>query len=533
MRPCSIIPRMVTHHSSNWGRVKNAPFQIETQPLCHSSFKSESPDLGPESPIEWKNIFSMRQMNLATLAGRQSGIRETSMKAQKIRSRYIMSASKSLDILRQNLQSALNDDIDNVIKSYLQKYFAPAVTNIRLNMGDASVKEEQIREVCRTILENAKLMYANSPVSKSKCSPTDVSQLIDCRLSKNYSSEKQKRLEKQGKQEDVERPKATFMVKSKGTSGELPTNSFSRRNSISDELIAYTLKRPIPDSVNLEMNALNSQLNNNLNNPLNGSLTCDIDNMNSALSSPLQDSLNESLHESIDDSIKLKLYESPSSTSDKSLFSLASPLDSESKWSPSRIKANTLFVISPCNVKDIGIDSELLLQHPELFRYTVDQEDLDWLVIQKQIILPLDSILSINLLLLDDVIELAMTEQHRNNPFCSLSELKGFELPDFMLNKVRACLSYSNPISIDDNENPLEINATLNLAIDYITSMTPPFCSLDSEMSTTGVESFNLLEPLPQSTWDSSLTSSGSPLADSHSTLSALLSGHMIAALNN
>nr|XP_018913971.1 PREDICTED: uncharacterized protein LOC109041920 isoform X7 [Bemisia tabaci] len=124
-------------------------------------------------------------------------------------------------------------------------------------------------------------------------------------------------------------------------------------------------------------------------------------------------------------------------------------------------------------------------------------------------------------------------KQFRNNPFCSLNELKGFELPDFMLNKVRACLSYSNPISIDDNENPLEINATLNLAIDYITSMTPPFCSLDSEMSTTGVESFNLLEPLPQSTWDSSLTSSGSPLADSHSTLSALLSGQMIAALNN
>lgn len=54
------------------------------------------------------------------------------------------SANKSLDILRQNIQAAVTKDIDQVIKKYLETFFVPAVNNIRTNLGEESVSEEQV-----------------------------------------------------------------------------------------------------------------------------------------------------------------------------------------------------------------------------------------------------------------------------------------------------------------------------------------------------------------------------------------------------
>ncbi|VVD02917.1 unnamed protein product [Leptidea sinapis] len=56
------------------------------------------------------------------------------------------SANKSLDMLRQTIQSAVTREIDQVIKKYLEKFFVPAVNNIRLNLGDESVSEDQLAQ---------------------------------------------------------------------------------------------------------------------------------------------------------------------------------------------------------------------------------------------------------------------------------------------------------------------------------------------------------------------------------------------------
>lgn len=42
-------------------------------------------------------------------------------------------------------------------------------------------------------------------------------------------------------------------------------------------------------------------------------------------------------------------------------------------------------------------------KHPELFQYTVDMEDRDWLMKQKMFVLPPPSVNGTSILLLDDV----------------------------------------------------------------------------------------------------------------------------------
>ncbi|XP_045785273.1 uncharacterized protein LOC123880912 isoform X2 [Maniola jurtina] len=73
------------------------------------------------------------------------------------------SANKSLDMLRQTIQSAVTREIDQVIKKYLEKFFVPAVNNIRLNLGDESVSEDQVRAVCRAMLDATRLLYSTPP----------------------------------------------------------------------------------------------------------------------------------------------------------------------------------------------------------------------------------------------------------------------------------------------------------------------------------------------------------------------------------
>ncbi|OWR47393.1 putative terminal deoxynucleotidyltransferase interacting factor 1 [Danaus plexippus plexippus] len=73
------------------------------------------------------------------------------------------SANKSLDMLRQTVQSAVTREIDQVIKKYLEKFFVPAVNNIRLNLGDESVSEDQVRAVCRAMLDATRLLYSTPP----------------------------------------------------------------------------------------------------------------------------------------------------------------------------------------------------------------------------------------------------------------------------------------------------------------------------------------------------------------------------------
>lgn len=130
-----------------------------------------------QSMVGWKNTFNMRQVSLMSLAasnlGAKNGVR-SDIKSY-IRKGCTTSPSKSLDLLRKNLQSAINKDIDHVIKKYLEKFFQPAINNIRTNQGRDSVTDEHVRDVCRRMLEESKLMYASIDVTSRDSSPYDCS----------------------------------------------------------------------------------------------------------------------------------------------------------------------------------------------------------------------------------------------------------------------------------------------------------------------------------------------------------------------
>lgn len=81
----------------------------------------------------------MRQMTLSNLSSTTGQMRQT-LSAQaagtKLRGRCMTSASKSLDLLRLNIQTVINKEIDAVLKKYLdvsKTYSLSLVNNKFLN----------------------------------------------------------------------------------------------------------------------------------------------------------------------------------------------------------------------------------------------------------------------------------------------------------------------------------------------------------------------------------------------------------------
>lgn len=67
----------------------------------------------------------MRQVNLMNLAASHIGTRNGCLSelSSYRRTHCMTGPAKSLDLLRKNLQNAINRDIDNVIKKYLEVWF--------------------------------------------------------------------------------------------------------------------------------------------------------------------------------------------------------------------------------------------------------------------------------------------------------------------------------------------------------------------------------------------------------------------------
>lgn len=76
------------------------------------------------------------------------------------------------------------------MKIIFQTYFGLAIDNVKNNLGSNCVTEDHVREVCRTMLDEAKLMYSNPPLSGSN-SPFNTAQttdtLIESRFAKQHS----------------------------------------------------------------------------------------------------------------------------------------------------------------------------------------------------------------------------------------------------------------------------------------------------------------------------------------------------------
>jgi len=183
-------------------------------------------------------------------------------------------------------------------------------------------------------------------------------------------------------------------------------------------------------------------------------------------------------------------------------------------------------------------------KHPELFQYTIDLEDREWLMKQKMFVLPPPSPAnSTSILLLDDVQLILNSVNYKNNPH----DLKGFELPEFILNKVRSTMILNKPpdmqspqqIIITENGEieeqaacSITLNENTNSSITQSAAHSESSSIIISGTSTTLAEALNMLEygeRLPQhNEIPHSSPNNNSGLATTHSTLTALL-----AAENN
>ncbi|KAJ3643332.1 hypothetical protein Zmor_026051 [Zophobas morio] len=389
--------------------------------------------------VSWKNTFSMRQISLMNLAASQLGVKNGSRSIiPNYRRTYsITSPAKSLDLLRKNLQSAINKDIDNVIKKYLEKFFQPAINNIKINLGKDSVSEDHIREVCKQMLEDAKLMYKISPGSRDS-SPYEYS-----------DSEASTTDGRSGHTSPLHR-------KRKESDTESETNGKRHKTQFCYMMDGGKYKAPIK-------------------------------------------------REGV-------------------------------KWNPERITENTLFIMGPRANKVLGYGQtrgRLYARHPDLVRYSGDQEDKEWLL-TRNLMPPSGG--KAYLMILDDIKELAESDEYKNNPNLQLHELKGFPAPHFLLNKIRLFLH-----NCKTDKKPL---MGLDLFDFRSQSITPPNTTIDSGPSTpsdtvqmesqpgstSSKQSDNNFANIPEMSPNSnhSIISTQSPIQNS-----GLLSPNMLMALAN
>ncbi|KAH9512908.1 hypothetical protein Btru_036983 [Bulinus truncatus] len=121
--------------------------------------------------------FNQRISNLSCFpvmnSSYRAAYRSHVLAVQRARAGVITSTTKSLDILRQNLQRSINKELTEIIKRYTDKYFQPALENIKQNNNEPFLGDEHINFVCRQILEEAKAEYI-SETGRRSVTPSDI-----------------------------------------------------------------------------------------------------------------------------------------------------------------------------------------------------------------------------------------------------------------------------------------------------------------------------------------------------------------------
>lgn len=110
-------------------------------------------------------------------------------------------------------------------------------------------------------------------------------------------------------------------------------------------------------------------------------------------------------------------------------------------WNVSNLNTDTLFVLDFKANRAFGFSPELhkerlASKHPELIRYLPDGHDKDWMI-QQKILSPANKNVRFLMLVFDEVVKVSQTEEYRNKPQIKLTDLEGFKVPDFILQKMK------------------------------------------------------------------------------------------------
>jgi len=113
-----------------------------------------------------------------------------------------------------------------------------------------------------------------------------------------------------------------------------------------------------------------------------------------------------------------------------------------SSWDPSRLTSETLFVLGSKANKALGLGQtrgRLYMKHPELFKYSGDTEDKEWLT-KNQVMSTTGG--KAYLMVLQDIICLSQTDEYSSSCRLQLDELAGgFHVPAFIIQKMRVFMA--------------------------------------------------------------------------------------------
>lgn len=108
------------------------------------------------------------------------------------------------------------------------------------------------------------------------------------------------------------------------------------------------------------------------------------------------------------------------------------------KWDPARLNERTTFVLGSRANKALGMGGtrgRLYIKHPELFKYAADPQDKQWLTEQQHMRATGGKMAY--LLIEEDIMELAASDEYRDALELKLDELKPFAVPLWMTEKMR------------------------------------------------------------------------------------------------
>lgn len=68
------------------------------------------------------------------------------MNALKKRHASLSNPVKSLELLRMSIQSYFDREVDQVVRKFVTQFFSPAIKNLKENLGDDVVSDDQVEK---------------------------------------------------------------------------------------------------------------------------------------------------------------------------------------------------------------------------------------------------------------------------------------------------------------------------------------------------------------------------------------------------
>jgi len=122
------------------------------------------------------------------------------------------------------------------------------------------------------------------------------------------------------------------------------------------------------------------------------------------------------------------------------------------RWEADRLEKDTLFILGSRANKALGFGQtrgRLYIKHPELFKYSGDQTDKEWLA-KANLMATTGG--KAYLMVLSDILQLAQSPEYSSHPKQQPEELVGFSVPVWMIEKMRAYIetAKTNPDTTDE-----------------------------------------------------------------------------------